>query len=476
MTTETATRYDFDNIKISDYVAHHLFSEGNTTMAENTQPLLKATGKWTAAECKQFEEGCIKFGWGRWKLFVEFVIPSRTSTQIKTHAQKFQAHRPREKDLLLENHALRLQKKQKKIAASVEKVTPKAPRKARAIKEARPSRASRAVNRANRSCKNSAKTPAPLAVVKKDPAVTIISPTNSCDGVAGFGEIPNETVKLPSCAPLQPVTSMMCDYDAFDQLDDRFMVDILSDDDIDHLALDFTDIFEPTFRRVSDLSSADATLEAMNAKYSDGSNDDDDDDENPVLRPRDFGSTFSDISESEEGPFVAHNDNANMVMCKEIRDRLTARADYNKDDEYIVSNDSKMSRTELNPGALMRVRIKRELTLKHYEVAWWKLTSNNALKDNSFEQLVALTRVMLDVKQWRTISAQDTDSAACQIDEEFEILRVGQLLKNAWELVRHSFSRDAFSLLGEDKEERFVAINKMIASLDQKCRESIVSI
>ncbi len=45
------------------------------------------SGKWTDAEKKMFEQGVGLKGWGRW-IEVSAIVETRTSVQVKTHAQK----------------------------------------------------------------------------------------------------------------------------------------------------------------------------------------------------------------------------------------------------------------------------------------------------------------------------------------------------------------------------------------------------
>jgi SHAQKYF class myb-like DNA-binding protein len=63
----------------------------------------QGSGSWTSLEHMQFENGCILFGWGNWKM-AESIIPSRNSVQIKSHAQKYSKTRPHEKERLMREH------------------------------------------------------------------------------------------------------------------------------------------------------------------------------------------------------------------------------------------------------------------------------------------------------------------------------------------------------------------------------------
>ena len=60
-------------------------------------------GSWTDEEHTNFEKGIILHGWGSWKLVAESV-PSRDKIQVKSHAQKFARHHPKEKMRLNKEH------------------------------------------------------------------------------------------------------------------------------------------------------------------------------------------------------------------------------------------------------------------------------------------------------------------------------------------------------------------------------------
>ncbi len=48
----------------------------------------ESVGQWTEEEQMLFNVGVIAYGWGNWKEISE-IIPTRTNTQVKSHAQKF---------------------------------------------------------------------------------------------------------------------------------------------------------------------------------------------------------------------------------------------------------------------------------------------------------------------------------------------------------------------------------------------------
>mmetsp|Transcript_5901 Transcript_5901/g.14783 ORF Transcript_5901/g.14783 Transcript_5901/m.14783 type:complete len:915 (-) Transcript_5901:132-2876(-) len=62
-------------------------------------------GSWTSVEHLQFEKGCLLHGWGNWKA-IESCVPTRTTIQIKSHAQKIRKHRPADKERLEREHKL----------------------------------------------------------------------------------------------------------------------------------------------------------------------------------------------------------------------------------------------------------------------------------------------------------------------------------------------------------------------------------
>mmetsp|Transcript_28660 Transcript_28660/g.59451 ORF Transcript_28660/g.59451 Transcript_28660/m.59451 type:complete len:346 (-) Transcript_28660:190-1227(-) len=65
-----------------------------------------STGKWSALECEQFEEGVIEHGWGNWTAINE-MIPTRKRSQIKSHAQKVSTRHSAKKKKLEMTHAYR---------------------------------------------------------------------------------------------------------------------------------------------------------------------------------------------------------------------------------------------------------------------------------------------------------------------------------------------------------------------------------
>jgi len=56
-------------------------------MSEEQQPNELKQGRWTAEEHVLFDRGCHLHGWGNWSA-IALMIPTRTRTQVKTHAQK----------------------------------------------------------------------------------------------------------------------------------------------------------------------------------------------------------------------------------------------------------------------------------------------------------------------------------------------------------------------------------------------------
>ena len=51
-----------------------------------------AVGPWSESEKHQFERACVLKGWGNWKAMAR-LVPSRSATQIKSHAQKVRRDR-----------------------------------------------------------------------------------------------------------------------------------------------------------------------------------------------------------------------------------------------------------------------------------------------------------------------------------------------------------------------------------------------
>mmetsp|Transcript_28967 Transcript_28967/g.61212 ORF Transcript_28967/g.61212 Transcript_28967/m.61212 type:complete len:668 (-) Transcript_28967:200-2203(-) len=101
---------------------------------EKTQ-VTPGTGAWTPLEQEQFKTGLLMHGWGNWAV-IEGCIPTRTNSQVKSHAQKFQKHRPHEKEQIQMEHELRYAMDKKKGTAGktrVQKPKKKPPKKNRAV-------------------------------------------------------------------------------------------------------------------------------------------------------------------------------------------------------------------------------------------------------------------------------------------------------------------------------------------------------
>ena len=64
----------------------------------------RALQRWTEEECTQFEQNIIEHGWGNWK---NMSIPSRSSSQIRSHAQKVKKDQPELYARLIREHANR---------------------------------------------------------------------------------------------------------------------------------------------------------------------------------------------------------------------------------------------------------------------------------------------------------------------------------------------------------------------------------
>ena len=69
----------------------------------NKNKTAKSLGQWSDAECRKFEAGCICFGWGKWFEIANW-LQTRDRNQVKSHAQKFQLHRPEEYETLIAYH------------------------------------------------------------------------------------------------------------------------------------------------------------------------------------------------------------------------------------------------------------------------------------------------------------------------------------------------------------------------------------
>lgn len=78
-------------------------ANNNIATSTNYSSENKSTGMWNDTERQKFEAGCIIFGWGKWAA-VATLMSTRDKAQIKSHAQKFQLHRPKEYQELTAYH------------------------------------------------------------------------------------------------------------------------------------------------------------------------------------------------------------------------------------------------------------------------------------------------------------------------------------------------------------------------------------
>jgi hypothetical protein len=68
-------------------IHYFLLSPFIKAMSEEQQPNQMKRGRWTTEEHVLFDRGCKIHGWGNW-YDIALMIPTRTSTQVKTHANK----------------------------------------------------------------------------------------------------------------------------------------------------------------------------------------------------------------------------------------------------------------------------------------------------------------------------------------------------------------------------------------------------
>ena len=91
-------------------------------------PAAKAEGRWTDQEKAQFARAIVLHGWSAWAAITP-LIPSRTTAQIKSHAQKYMNAHVEEANLLVAAHEARLAEKASINQKQKEKRTKKASRR-----------------------------------------------------------------------------------------------------------------------------------------------------------------------------------------------------------------------------------------------------------------------------------------------------------------------------------------------------------
>jgi SHAQKYF class myb-like DNA-binding protein len=108
---------------------HHLKSVVNPLC---TGPVVEqSNGPWSTTEHSLFETGCIKYGWGDWKA-ISLELTTRTRTQIKSHAQKFQRVHPLEKARLDKEHLQFCRNREKLLIKKRQRANRKAAKSAQA--------------------------------------------------------------------------------------------------------------------------------------------------------------------------------------------------------------------------------------------------------------------------------------------------------------------------------------------------------
>mmetsp|Transcript_2971 Transcript_2971/g.6228 ORF Transcript_2971/g.6228 Transcript_2971/m.6228 type:complete len:428 (-) Transcript_2971:217-1500(-) len=182
-----------------------------------------------------------------------------------------------------------------------------------------------------------------------------------------------------------------------------------------------------------------------------------------------------DFAASFDASNLRQTANADVSLYNEIMGRLVACPDVNNENEFIECSTG-TTRTELDKFTLLRIRIAHEIDAKHRDVQWWKdSVANKHFQKSSLEHLIALIQVMLDVQEWRVISADRIGFLQSKFNVEDDILSIGQELKGVWERVDRSLARDQFRLFGEDGFERHLATATMVDALEQSCREAVIS-
>jgi len=95
-------------------------------------------GLWSNAEKSQFFEGIIAHGWGKWST-IQQLLPTRSRTQIKSHAQKYLKHHPDKCHDLIQEHEECTAASESSVAKKIQKKKATPRRRGRLSKAKTPS-------------------------------------------------------------------------------------------------------------------------------------------------------------------------------------------------------------------------------------------------------------------------------------------------------------------------------------------------
>lgn len=492
-----------------------------------------SSGTWSALERRQFEEGVIQFGWGKW-LEISECIPSRRKDQIKSHAQKFSIHRKKEHAELLRQHAAAMGEKsncgkKKKAAAAASTPTTRNVR--------RPSRSS--INRAA-ATKSAAPTPVKVRRASKSSIATI-------ESVATVTPKPVLAAKKPSKGSVKKSklgAQLMKIFTKSDTpKDSKLCAEQLSSTESDsELGVDFME-YEVSSTKVDfagmnsekDVAAnkTEVQMELTNSPAKSKADDKIDMRRDSNSSSPSFVSPCASMKSSaegaqelkglmgsldylddwEDGPTAIEEDSFALALADDIFDikldedgstipRVVDIAGCNSDvpSEQQIKNQVLMHvRFQVQPNedaldeiiallesppdmhtvesksTVMRQRIIK-LATEASDVGWWRENDKlipEVVRKAHLEHLVALTFAVLQADDWKR-SSEDKVPLQTHFNAQDDIRHICQLLSGIWNRVNHFLARDSYALFGAgvDQLERSHAVKRMIRMFDDILRQT----
>lgn len=463
---------------------------------------------WSKVECIQFEQNVIKHGWGNWR---NMRIPTRTSQQIKSHAQKVKKLYKESHERLLREHEVANRTVDLRTNMLVGGGGGDAKRK----RGGKAPQASPAHKKTSTSIKvkirgilrNSSNivvtcsaidkaTPSPIKMITRKQIIpakpsfdtikiarkdnVVIATTCMLQQHRTFtpppSPLPNST-EMEGLTPLPFVDALVFDATVGAVKSPAFF-DVMfpshryrAFEDFDEVPALSTVTTSPILKR--DYSSP---LERIVRKNDPGLD--------TVANSLESKETFtkSNIYLCRSNIQLPPNVNPDKQLFMKYHAHLTSPPDVNNPAEYadivvdyIIGLDG-ISRAGIDKGELCRARIKKLLN-EHLNTGWWRkdaldhiieTTEKLSFKKFALERLVALIAVMMNVDSWHVLPTTGKTIADNVYDD---ICHVGWLLSGLWKRVGRS--RDGLALLNcVDNRERYTAIKMLVAKLDMISRQT----
>ncbi|KAL3796145.1 hypothetical protein HJC23_000648 [Cyclotella cryptica] len=391
------------------------------SLVEDPESIFNVSGTWAHSEHEAFKQGILKCGWSRWKEIQEGYVPTRTKSQIKSHAQKFELHHPEEanmlknkeytNDLMGKVHAtkvhrkLKIPKKALTHQAKMVKHTPE--------------------EDLNGVC-------AILQKLSREQVQGILAKLNI--------DVPQSPLGADATTPSHLTGAQASIHYFHDQLSHPNLAARVSP----------TNEYEQSGDDIFGMDGLELFGE-------------------DVLLP-DNVVLSQDINFHREE--IKVGDHYRKICCL-----LNQRADFNNAKECIMMEN--FEKKVLSKGPLMRVRL-TSLIQHHIESNWWKGDASSVTapirgdaksqdirrNQQEVEHLVALLVIMYDLEEWRVLSSPGN------VFELGDIYALVHKAAEMWTRIKVSLMRGGYTLFGgENGAYRASLINSMVDSLAKFCQE-----